>query len=81
MRIEVSLDRNLSLPTQFEQKLHIELTKRLSTIFDEPDVIIKRGPVGISILRGNKGDKDRVEEILQALWESADDWFDAETFS
>ncbi|MGL5726685.1 MAG: DinI-like family protein [Plesiomonas sp.] len=80
MRIEISLDRNLTLPAQFEQKLQAELTKRLGAIFDEPDVIVKRGAAGISILRGNKGDRDLVEEVLQATWESADDWFDTEEY-
>jgi DNA-damage-inducible protein I len=29
----------------------------------------------LSVLGGAKEDKDRISEILQETWESADDWF------
>ncbi|MGV8502282.1 DinI-like family protein [Pseudomonas aeruginosa] len=35
----------------------------------------RAGADGLSILGGEKGDKQRIEEILQETWESADDWF------
>ena len=29
----------------------------------------------LSVIGGAKEDKDRISEILQETWESADDWF------
>ncbi|MGL4270381.1 MAG: DinI-like family protein [Plesiomonas sp.] len=74
MRVEVSIDRNLSLPAHFEQRLHTVLSEQLNRYFDEPNVFIKRGANGLSVLRASKEERDKVEEILQEVWESADEW-------
>ncbi|EAA3705403.1 DinI-like family protein, partial [Salmonella enterica subsp. enterica serovar Newport] len=33
------------------------------------------GGDSLTVFGGEKGDKKKVEEILQETWESADDWF------
>lgn len=76
MRVEVSIDRNLSLPAHFEQRLHSVLCEQLNRYFDEPSVLIKRGANGLSVSRATKEERERVEEILQEVWESADEWLE-----
>lgn len=76
MRVEVSIDRNLSLPAHFEQRLHSVLSEQLNRYFDEPNVLIKRGANGLSVSRATKEERERVEEILQEVWESADEWLE-----
>ncbi|WP_370597492.1 DinI-like family protein [Plesiomonas shigelloides] len=76
MRVEVSIDRNLSLPAHFEQRLHSVLSEQLNRYFDAPSVLIKRGANGFSVSRATKEERERVEEILQEVWESADEWLE-----
>lgn len=76
MRVEVSIDRNLSLPAHFEQRLYSVLSEQLNRYFDEPSVLIKRGANGLSVSRATKEERERVEEILQEVWESADEWLE-----
>ncbi|MEN0677860.1 DinI-like family protein [Plesiomonas shigelloides] len=76
MRVEVSIDRNLSLPAHFEQRLHSVLSEQLNRYFYEPSVLIKRGANGLSVSRATKEERERVEEILQEVWESADEWLE-----
>lgn len=76
MRVEVSIDRNLSLPAHFEQRLHSVLSEQLNRYFDEPSVLIKRSANGLSVSRATKEERERVEEILQEVWESADEWLE-----
>ncbi|ANI28819.1 damage-inducible protein I [Yersinia entomophaga] len=79
MRVEVSIDRKNPLPAGAIEALTGELTKRLNAQFPDTTVRIRyAGANDLSVLGGAKTDKDRISEILQEIWESADDWFDAE---
>jgi len=64
MRIEVTIARTTSLPAGAIDALAGELSRRLYAAANN-----------LSVLGGAKEDKDRVSEILQETWESADDWF------
>lgn len=76
MKIEVTIDRTKKLPDGAVPALEQELFKRISQCYSECKLTVRRaGADGLSILGGEKGDKQRIEEILQETWESADDWF------
>ncbi|HBL6924154.1 TPA: DinI-like family protein [Citrobacter koseri] len=76
MKIELTIDRTKKLPDGAVSALEAELLRRLSQNYEGVKLTIRRaGGDGLSILGGEKGDKQRIEEILQETWESADDWF------
>lgn len=78
MRIEVTIARTTPLPPGAIDALAGELSRRLSTHYPDSDnKITVRYASGnnLSVLGGAKEDRDRVSEILQETWESADDWF------
>jgi len=78
MRIEVTIAKTTPLPPGAIDALASELSRRLQS--DYPDIEGKvtvryAAANNLSVLGGAKGDKERVSEILQQTWESADDWF------
>ncbi|WP_227731067.1 DNA damage-inducible protein I [Yersinia proxima] len=81
MRVEVSIDKKNQLPAGAIEALTNELSKRLNTKFPDITTAVQvryAGANNLSVLGGAKTDKDLISEILQEIWESADDWFDAE---
>ncbi|CNH18737.1 DNA damage-inducible protein I [Yersinia pekkanenii] len=81
MRVEVSIDRKNQLPAGAIEALTNELSKRLTTKFPDTTTAVQvryAGANNLSVLGAAKTDKDLISEILQEIWESADDWFDAE---
>jgi hypothetical protein len=76
MKIEITIDRTKKLPDGAVPALEKELLRRISENYSDCKLTIRRASSdGLSILGGEKGDKQRIEEILQETWESADDWF------
>jgi len=78
MRIEVTIARTTSLPAGAIDALAGKLSRRLNDHYpDRENKISVRYAAAnnLSVLGGAKEDKDRVSEILQETWESADDWF------
>lgn len=81
MRVEVSIDKKNLLPAGAIEALTHELSKRLNTKFLDTTTTVQvryAGANNLSVLGGAKTDKDLISEILQEIWESADDWFDAD---
>ncbi|MEZ2603002.1 DNA damage-inducible protein I [Kluyvera intermedia] len=78
MRIEVTVAKTTALPVGALDALADELSRRINDQFPE-----RGGSVSVryaannnlSVIGGIKEDKDRITEILQETWESADDWF------
>lgn len=78
MRVEVTLDKRNPLPDGALEALNTEFTRRVNRDFPDTPVQIRlAGGNNLSVMGGMKTEKDRIEEILQETWESADDWFDA----
>jgi hypothetical protein len=76
MKIEVTIDRKKKLPDGAVPALEKELFKRFIQSYADCKLTVRRaGADGLSVLGGAEGDKERIEEILQETWESADDWF------
>ncbi|AMO48975.1 DNA-damage-inducible protein I [Kosakonia oryzendophytica] len=78
MRIEVTIAKTTSLPPGAIDALAGELSRRLNNYYpDRENKITVRYAAAnnLSVLGGAKEDKDRISEILQETWESADDWF------
>lgn len=78
MKIEVSIDRNKKLPAGAVEALERELLRRLSSDDAERQHTVKvalKGQDGLSVMGATSEEKKRVEELLQEVWESADDWF------
>lgn len=76
MKVELTIDRTKELPEGAVPALEREFLKRLQSQFDECSLIVRRaGSDGLSVYGGEKEAKNKVEEILQQTWESADDWF------
>jgi len=78
MRIEVTVARTTSLPAGALDALAGELSRRINTTFPERDGAVSvryASANNLSVIGGAKEDKDRIREILQETWESADDWF------
>ncbi|MEX9253043.1 DNA damage-inducible protein I [Pseudenterobacter timonensis] len=78
MRIEVTIAKTTVLPAGALDALAGELTRRINSTY--PD---RNGAVSVryatsnnlSVIGGAKDEKERITEILQETWESADDWF------
>lgn len=78
MRIEVTIAKTSPLPAGAIDALAGELSRRLNNSFPETDNTITvryAAANNLSVLGGAKEDKERITEILQETWESADDWF------
>lgn len=78
MRIEVTIAKTTPLPPGAIDALASELSRRLQSDYPDTEnrVTVRYAATNnLSVLGGAKGDKERVSEILQQTWESADDWF------
>ncbi|ADO48978.1 DNA damage-inducible protein I [[Enterobacter] lignolyticus] len=78
MRIEVTIAKTTALPAGAIDALANELSRRINNHFPEQDgqVTVRYASANnLSVIGGAKEDKDRISEILQETWESADDWF------
>lgn len=76
MKIELTIDRQKTLPEGAVPALEAELLRRLNKNYDGCELTIRRaGADGLSVFGGIEGDKETIEEILRDTWESADDWF------
>ena len=67
MRIEVSIAKSTALPNGALDALNNELSSQVTVRYAANN--------NLSVIGGLKEDKDRISEILQETWESADDWF------
>ena len=66
------------MPTGAVDALKEELTRRISKLYDDVDVIEKSASNdGLTILRSvdKESAQKFVQETLQEVWETADDWF------
>lgn len=78
MLIEVSIAKSTALPHGALEALNNELSRRIEQQFPAlPSQVTVRFAANnnLSVIGGLKEDKDRISEILQETWESADDWF------
>ena len=76
MKIELTINKSKDLPRGAIPALETELLKRLQNQYENCSLVIRRtGGDSLTVFGGDKGDKTKVEEILQETWESADDWF------
>jgi DNA-damage-inducible protein I len=77
MRIEVSIAKTTALPNGALEALNNELSPYRRAIPGHRSQVSVRYAAGnkLSVFGGLKEDKDRISEILQETWESADDWF------
>jgi len=78
MRIEVTIAKTTPLPPGAIDALASELSRRLQSDYPDTEgkVTVRYAAANnLSVLGGAKGDKERISEILQQTWESADDWF------
>ncbi len=75
MRIEVTIARTTALPAG---ALAGEFSRRINDSFPEREGAVTvryASSNNLSVIGGAKEDKERISEILQETWESADDWF------
>lgn len=77
MRIEVSIAKTTALPNGALEALNNELSRRIAEQFPAIDsqVSVRYATGNQPVFGALKEDKDRISEILQETWESADDWF------
>ncbi|MGY5957516.1 DNA damage-inducible protein I [Kosakonia sp. BK9b] len=78
MRIEVTIAKTTPLPPGAIDALAGELSRRLNNSYPDREnrITVRYAAANnLSVLGGAKEDKDRISEILQETWESADDWF------
>lgn len=81
MRIEVTIAKTTSLPPGAIDALANELSRRITQHYPENvnHVHVRYAAANnLSVLGATKEDRDRISEILQETWESADDWFAAD---
>lgn len=79
MRVELTLAKSAPLPAGAIEALTHELTQRVHQQYPETAIQVRYAASNnLSVLGGSKDDKERISEILQETWESADDWFSAE---
>ena len=73
MKVEVTIERTKKLPDGAIPALETELLKRLKKRFEGCKLTVSRASNdGLSVIGGNK---DKIANILQETWESADEWF------
>jgi len=78
MRVEVTVAKTTVLPSGAIDALTVELSKRINKQFPESTHSVSvryAGANNLTVMGGNHETKNRVTEILQETWESADDWF------
>ena len=78
MRIEVTIAKTTPLPPGAIAALAGELSRRVDQDYPQTENKISvryASANNLSVFGAAKEDKDRVSEILQETWESADDWF------
>ena len=80
MRIEICIakEKMTKMPNGAVDALKEELTWRISKLYDDVDVIVKSASNnGLTILRSvdKESAQKFVQETLQEVWETADDWF------
>ncbi|HFZ0538529.1 TPA: DinI family protein [Klebsiella aerogenes] len=76
MRIELNIDKKKELPEEAIPALEEELLRRISADYDDCSIRIRRASMdGLTVTGCEKCDRERIEEILQETWETADDWF------
>ncbi|EHS95778.1 TPA: DinI-like family protein [Klebsiella oxytoca] len=76
MRIDVTIDKNKKLPDGALAALQEELMRRINEKYCDFSLSLRLASMdSLSVLGGEKGDKERIEQILQETWETADDWF------
>ncbi|ATA23590.1 DNA damage-inducible protein I [Brenneria goodwinii] len=76
MRVEITIAKSSPLPSGALEALTQELGKRIHQHYPDTSIHIRYAAANnLSVLGGNKDDKERISELLQETWESADDWF------
>lgn len=76
MRVEVTVAKTVKLPAGAIDALTQELSHRIQTHYPDTSVLVRyAGSNSLIVFGGNKDDKEKITEILQETWESADDWF------
>ncbi len=80
MRIEICIakEKMTKMPNGAVDALKEELTRRISKLYDDVDVIVESASNnGLTILRSvdKESAQKFVQETLQEVWETADDWF------
>lgn len=78
MRIEVTVAKTTSLPAGAMDALSTELSKRIDKLFPGTanSVSVRyAGANNLTVMGGGKETKERITEILQETWESAEEWF------
>lgn len=78
MRVEITVAKTAPLPSGAIEALTAELSRRIHEQFPEsPHHVNVRYATAnqLSVLGGGKETRDRISDILQETWESADDWF------
>lgn len=78
MRVEVTIAKTTPLPPGAIDALAGELSRRLNSHYPDSEnkITVRYASANnLSVLGAGKEEKDRVSEILQETWESADDWF------
>ncbi|PWC14203.1 DNA damage-inducible protein I [Brenneria roseae subsp. americana] len=79
MRVEITLSKSSPLPAGAIEALQHELEHRIHKHYPATPIQVRyAGANSLSVMGANKDDKDRISEILQETWESADDWFTPE---
>ncbi|EFC1657070.1 DinI family protein [Escherichia coli] len=80
MRIEICIAKETfsKMPKGSVPALQQEMLRRVSKRYDDVDVIVKSASNdGLTILRAvdKESAQEFVQETLQDVWETADDWF------
>ncbi|KAE9790451.1 DinI-like family protein [Escherichia coli] len=80
MRIEICIakEKFSKMPKGSVPALQQEMLRRVSKRYDDVDVIVKSASNdGLTILRAvdKESAQEFVQETLQDVWETADDWF------
>lgn len=76
MKVELVIQKNKELPAGAVAAIEQEFQKRLLKSYPDCRVAVRLGAQdNLSVIGAVKGAKERVENILQETWESADDWF------
>lgn len=78
MRINVTISKMTILPPGAIDALTNELSRRIHHQFPEQTchaTVRYAAANHLCVIGGTKEDNDRIRDILQETWESADDWF------
>ena len=78
MRVEVTIAKTTVLPAGAIDALTNELSRRIDDQFPDCNGRVSvryTSSNSLTVYGAGKEDKQRISEILQETWESADDWF------